>query len=95
MDLIRAIPATYADPQQQFQKYQELIQDWYVECSVTGEPIRLTELHYWNIEKNEVYSSPQVMPLWDRYKDLPKSEPKKPKKNKQKGKNKKNKKRKK
>ena len=32
-----------------------LLKDWYVFCSVTGEPISVADLKYWNVERNEVY----------------------------------------
>lgn len=32
----------------------------YVRCVVTGEPIPLEELRYWNVDLQEPYSSPQA-----------------------------------
>ena len=32
----------------------------YVRCAVTGEPIPLEELQYWNVDLQEAYSSPQA-----------------------------------
>lgn len=32
----------------------------YVRCAVTGAPILLEELHYWNVDLQEAYSSPQA-----------------------------------
>jgi hypothetical protein len=32
----------------------------YVRCAVTGEPIPLEELRYWNVDLQEAYSSPQA-----------------------------------
>lgn len=32
----------------------------YVRCAVSGQPIPLEELRYWNIDLQEAYSSPQA-----------------------------------
>jgi hypothetical protein len=32
----------------------------YVRCAVTGEPIALEELRYWDVDLQEAYSSPQA-----------------------------------
>ena len=32
----------------------------YVRCAVTGQPIPLDELRYWNVDLQEAYSSPQA-----------------------------------
>ncbi|MGF1549179.1 MAG: DUF2093 domain-containing protein [Sphingomonadaceae bacterium] len=32
----------------------------YVLCAVTGRPIPLEELRYWNVERQEAYSSAEV-----------------------------------
>ena len=32
----------------------------FVRCAVTGQPIALDELRYWNIERQEAYASPQA-----------------------------------
>lgn len=44
-----------------------LLSEWFVECSITGESIPVSELKYWNVEKQEVYKSPEEMPFEDRY----------------------------
>ncbi len=33
----------------------------YVRCSVTGRPIPLEELSYWNVDLQEAYSSPEAV----------------------------------
>jgi len=38
-----------------------VLSEWFVECSVTGDPIPVTELKYWNVEKQEVYKSPETV----------------------------------
>ena len=32
----------------------------YVRCAVTGEPIPLEEVRYWDVDRQEAYSSPQA-----------------------------------
>ncbi|CAN2535484.1 hypothetical+protein [Methylocapsa aurea] len=32
----------------------------FVRCAVTGEPIPLEELRYWNVDLQEAYSSPEA-----------------------------------
>jgi hypothetical protein len=32
----------------------------FVRCAVTGEPIPLEELHYWSVDRQEAYSSPDA-----------------------------------
>jgi hypothetical protein len=35
---------------------------WYVECSVSGELIPLTDLRYWNVTTQEVFARPALIP---------------------------------
>lgn len=37
--------------------YQVIKQGSFVRCAVSGKPIRLDELHYWNVERQEPYAS--------------------------------------
>jgi hypothetical protein len=32
----------------------------YVRCAVTGVPIRIEDLRYWNVDKQEPYASPEA-----------------------------------
>ena len=32
----------------------------FVRCAVTGQPIALEDLRYWNVDRQEPYSSPQA-----------------------------------
>jgi hypothetical protein len=32
----------------------------FIRCAVTGQPIALDELRYWNVELQEAYASPQA-----------------------------------
>jgi hypothetical protein len=33
----------------------------FVRCAVTGQPIPLDELKYWNVERQEAYASPEAV----------------------------------
>jgi len=37
--------------------YQIIKHGQYVRCAVTGKPIKLEELRYWNVERQEAYAS--------------------------------------
>lgn len=37
-----------------------LLSDWYVNCSVTGEPISVADLKYWNVERQEAYKDAET-----------------------------------
>ena len=43
----------------------------FVRCAVTGEPIPLEDLRYWNVDLQEAYVSPEA--VLQRYKDQAKS----------------------
>ncbi len=32
----------------------------FVRCAVTGQPIRLNELRYWSVERQEAYATPEA-----------------------------------
>jgi hypothetical protein len=40
--------------------YQVVVQGDFVRCAVTGRPIRLEELRYWSVSRQEAYSSAEV-----------------------------------
>lgn len=67
VSLINRIPLITQDPFEQRQLYNKVVSNYYVDCSITGEPVNVAELRYWNVEKGEIYKSPGVMPLYDRY----------------------------
>jgi hypothetical protein len=48
----------------------ELFIPYYVWCSVTGDRIGLSELNYWNIDKQIAYSRPEIIPLSHFYPHL-------------------------
>lgn len=40
--------------------FQVVTQGDYVRCAVTGRPIRLEELRYWSVARQEAYASAEV-----------------------------------
>ena len=74
MTLISNIGSVSTDPEIQHKLLKSILKDWYVECAVTGDKISLDQLKYWNVEKQEAYLSPEVMPLWDRYERIDREE---------------------
>ena len=40
--------------------YSQRMADYYVECSVTGEQITLSELKYWSVERQECYKDAEA-----------------------------------
>jgi hypothetical protein len=40
--------------------YQVIVQGDYVRCAVTGEPIRLEDLRYWSVARQEAYASAEA-----------------------------------
>lgn len=49
-------------------EFQVLSPGDYVRCSVTGQAIPLSELRYWNVERQEAYATPEI--AVERYKEL-------------------------
>lgn len=43
------------------QHMKRLFKEWGIPCSITGEMIPLSDLRYWNIERNEAYRDANVM----------------------------------
>jgi hypothetical protein len=41
-------------------EFQVLAAGDFVRCAVTGEPIALTDLRYWSVERQEAYASAEV-----------------------------------
>ena len=41
-------------------EYRVLRPGAFVRCGVTGQPIALEALRYWNVERQEAYASPQA-----------------------------------
>lgn len=63
---IESLRQARLSPEAAVRAYNNHMKEWFVTCSVTGEPIGVTDLKYWDVEKNEVYKSAEVVPL-DRY----------------------------
>ncbi|NJM30370.1 MAG: DUF2093 domain-containing protein [Rhizobiales bacterium] len=40
--------------------YQVLKEGEFVRCAVTGDPIRLEDLRYWSVERQEAYRSAEI-----------------------------------
>lgn len=40
--------------------YQIVVQGEYVRCAVSGRPIRLDELKYWSVTRQEAYASAEM-----------------------------------
>jgi hypothetical protein len=49
-------------------EFQVVLPGDYVRCAVTGNRIPLTELRYWNVDRQEAYSSAAV--AFQRYREL-------------------------
>lgn len=64
---IQLLRSSQGTPEDKQHIYLEQLSNWYVICSITGEQVPLSNLHYWNVETGAIYKSPQVMPLHDRY----------------------------
>jgi hypothetical protein len=40
--------------------YQVVVQGDFVRCAVTGRPIRIEELRYWSVSRQEAYATAEV-----------------------------------
>lgn len=40
--------------------YQVVMQGDFVRCAVTGQPIKLDDLRYWSVARQEAYATPAV-----------------------------------
>ena len=49
-------------------EYQVVLPGEYVRCTVTGQRIPLSELRYWNVDRQEAYVSSII--AFQRYRDL-------------------------
>jgi len=67
VNTISKIPSMTDDPKIQHELYTRVVSEWFVICSVTNEQIPVSELKYWDVEKNEVYKSPEIIPLHEQY----------------------------
>lgn len=53
-------PAVEAEVEYRDGEYRVRKAGAFVRCAVTGEPIPLEELRYWNVDRQEAYSSPEA-----------------------------------
>lgn len=49
-------------------EYQVLSPGEFVRCAVTGVPIGLDELRYWNVELQEAYATARI--AWERHREI-------------------------
>jgi hypothetical protein len=54
------LPAVEADLEYRDGDYRVRKAGSFVRCAATGQPIPLDELHYWNVDRQEAYSSPEA-----------------------------------
>jgi len=57
---INSLGALGATPEILHAAFMKRLEKYYVSCSVTGEPITLSELKYWNVDRQESYKSAAV-----------------------------------
>lgn len=48
------------DEAKKVEMIKALLKNWYVICSVTGEPISVADLKYWDVERKEVYKDAET-----------------------------------
>lgn len=72
VDTARAMCASNRDLTEHERKaiLDAVLSNYYVLCGVTGEQITLSEVTYWNVEKQIPYSSPGIIPLHHFYPHL-------------------------
>jgi len=58
--LINLIQQT-GNPDMIKQQMNNLLGEWGIPCSITGEMIALTKIRYWNMERNEAYRDSDIM----------------------------------
>lgn len=56
----RPIPAAEADIEFGDGEYRVRRPGGFVRCAVTGQPIALEDLRYWDVDRQEAYSTPQA-----------------------------------
>ena len=74
---IDSLRRTQISPEAKSRAYTNHLNEWFVTCATTGEPIAVPDLKYWNVEKNEVYKSAEAVPL-DRYPEVENKSEEKP-----------------
>src|SRR4051812_41478585 len=64
---VQAVLSGDSPPEQIKYRLEDTLADWYVICSISGEKIRLSELKYWDVDKQEVYARPELVPALGWY----------------------------
>jgi hypothetical protein len=67
LSTVSRITSMTDDPKIQHELYTKVVSQWFVVCSITNEQIPLSELKYWDVEKNYVYKSPEIIPPHEQY----------------------------
>lgn len=69
--LTQAIISSKSSEEEKRDQVEDLFSDWYVFCTVTGEQITLDQLRYWDVERQECYARPDVVPnrFWTKLQD--------------------------
>ncbi len=67
LSVVSKITSITDDPKIQHELYTKVVSQWFVVCSITNEQIPLSELKYWDVEKDRAYKSPEIIPLHEQY----------------------------
>jgi len=67
LSTVSRITSITDDPKIQHELYTKVVSQWFVVCSITNKQIPLSELKYWDVEKNQMYKSPEIIPLHEQY----------------------------
>jgi hypothetical protein len=71
IDALYMVEQSYPSTVQEYQdRKAAVMHDFYVDCSVSEEQIRLDDLHYWNVERQIAYAHPQLIDISDFYPQL-------------------------
>ena len=57
---IKALMATQAPPDVKAAAYKKKLAEYYVHCHVTKERVALSDLKYWNVERQEPYKDAEA-----------------------------------
>ena len=57
---IKSLGSLAADGEIIHAAFMKRLEKYYVSCSITGDPIILSELRYWNVDRQESYKSAAV-----------------------------------
>ena len=57
---IEALTYTSSSPEVKYAAYETKIAEYFVTCATTNEQIPLTDLKYWNVDRNETYKDAEA-----------------------------------